>query len=140
MLAGSSWSRMCCPAWGRPKKVRSETATTFVRSAYRRAGTRHSPYERRIGMADISIGVIGAGGMGTRHVLNLQRHVKGARVVAIYDLDQARAQQVAAESGSARAFADPLQLIQDAGVDAVVIASPDPTHAECVHACLRHHK
>jgi myo-inositol 2-dehydrogenase / D-chiro-inositol 1-dehydrogenase len=91
-------------------------------------------------MADISIGVIGAGGMGTRHVLNLQRHVKGARVVAIYDLDQARAGQVAAECGSARAFSDPLQQIQDAGVDAVVIASPDPTHAQFVHECLRHHK
>jgi myo-inositol 2-dehydrogenase / D-chiro-inositol 1-dehydrogenase len=91
-------------------------------------------------MADISIGVIGAGGMGTRHVLNLQHHVKGARVVAIYDLDQARAGQVAAECGSARALSDPLQLIQDAGVDAVVIASPDPTHAQFVHECLRNHK
>jgi myo-inositol 2-dehydrogenase/D-chiro-inositol 1-dehydrogenase len=91
-------------------------------------------------MADISIGVIGAGGMGSRHVLNLQRQVKGARVTAIYDLDQARAEQVAAECGSARTFQDPLQLIQDAGVDAVVIASPDPTHAEFVHECLRNHK
>ena len=91
-------------------------------------------------MADISIGVIGAGGMGSRHVMNLHRHVAGARVVAIYDLDQARARQVAAECGSAKAFSDPLQLIQDAGVDAVVIASPDPTHAEFVHACLRQHK
>jgi myo-inositol 2-dehydrogenase/D-chiro-inositol 1-dehydrogenase len=91
-------------------------------------------------MADLSIGVIGAGGMGSRHVLNLERYVKGARVVAIYDLDQARARQVAAECDSARAFQDPAQLIQDAGVDAVVIASPDPTHAEFVHECLRHHK
>jgi myo-inositol 2-dehydrogenase/D-chiro-inositol 1-dehydrogenase len=78
--------------------------------------------------------------MGTRHVLNLQQHMKGARVVAIYDLDQTRARQVAAECGSARAFQDPVQLIQDAGVDAVVIASPDPTHAEFVHECLRQHK
>src|SRR3989454_9972026 len=91
-------------------------------------------------MADISIGVIGAGGMGTRHVLNLQHYVKGARVVAIYDLDQERASHVAAECGSATSFSDPMQLIQDAGVDAVVIASPDPTHAAFVHACLRHHK
>ncbi|GAC1407125.1 MAG: Gfo/Idh/MocA family oxidoreductase [Ktedonobacteraceae bacterium] len=91
-------------------------------------------------MADISVGVIGAGGMGTRHVLNLQQHVKGARVAAIYDLDQTRAGQVAAECGSANVFREPMQLIQDASVDAVVIASPDPTHAEFVHECLRHHK
>ena len=91
-------------------------------------------------MADISIGVIGAGGMGSRHVLNLQRYVKGANVVAVYDLDQARAKQVAEECGGVRAFSDPVQLIQDADVDAVVIASPDPTHAEFVHECLRTRK
>jgi len=33
-----------------------------------------------------------------------------------------------------------MQLIQDASVDAVVIASPDPTHAEFVHACLQQRK
>jgi myo-inositol 2-dehydrogenase / D-chiro-inositol 1-dehydrogenase len=91
-------------------------------------------------MTDIAIGVIGAGGMGMRHAVNLHRHVKGARVAAIYDLDQARAGQVAAQCGSAKAFPDPGQLIQDAGVDAVLIASPDPTHAQFVHACLQHHK
>jgi myo-inositol 2-dehydrogenase / D-chiro-inositol 1-dehydrogenase len=91
-------------------------------------------------MADLSVGVIGTGRMGARHALNLHRFVKGARVAAIYDLDQARARQVAEECGSARAFSDPLQLIQDAGVEAVVIASPDPTHAAFVHECLRQHK
>ncbi len=58
--------------------------------------------------------------MGARHALNLHRFVKGARVAAIYDLDQARARQVAEECGSAKAFSDPLQLIQDAGVEAEV--------------------
>lgn len=91
-------------------------------------------------MSDIAIGVIGAGGMGSRHVQNIQQYVKGAQVVAIYDLDQVRAQQIAGECGSAKAFPDPMQLIRDAGVDAVVIASPDPTHAEFVHACLQTRK
>src|SRR5260370_11376419 len=91
-------------------------------------------------MAEIWVGVIGTGRMGSCHAVNVHRYVKGARMAAIYDLDQARARPVAAECGSAKAFSDPLQLIQDAGVDAVVIASPDPTHAEFVHACLRHHK
>lgn len=91
-------------------------------------------------MADISVGVIGTGGMGSRHALNLQRYVKGANVVAVYDLDQERAKQVAGECGGARAFSDPVQLIQDGDVDAVVIASPDPTHAEFVHESLRYRK
>jgi myo-inositol 2-dehydrogenase/D-chiro-inositol 1-dehydrogenase len=91
-------------------------------------------------MADLAVGVIGTGRMGAHHAVNLHRLVKGARVAAIYDLDQARARQVAGECGSTRAFSDPLQLIQDAGVEAVVIASPDPTHAAFVHECLRQHK
>jgi myo-inositol 2-dehydrogenase/D-chiro-inositol 1-dehydrogenase len=91
-------------------------------------------------MTDLSIGVIGTGGMGTRHVQNLQHHVKGICVTAIYDLDQTRAKQVAAECGVARTFSDPLQLIQNTDVSAVIVASPDPTHAQFVHECLRYHK
>jgi myo-inositol 2-dehydrogenase/D-chiro-inositol 1-dehydrogenase len=91
-------------------------------------------------MADTSVGVIGTGRMGSRHAVNIHRYVKGARVAAMHDHDQAQARRVAAECGSARAYSDPLRLIQDAGVDAVVIASPDLTHAEFVHTCLRHHK
>ena len=91
-------------------------------------------------MATIAIGVIGAGGMGTRHIMNIHSYVKNASVSAIYDLDQARASQVAEECGTAKAIADPLQLIRDASVNAVLIASPDPTHAEFVHACLQQRK
>ena len=91
-------------------------------------------------MADIAVGVIGAGGMGSRHALNLHRSIAGARVAGIYDLDQARAAQVAAECGGAQVFGDPKQLIQDSSVEAVVIASPDPTHAEFVQECLRNRK
>lgn len=91
-------------------------------------------------MADLAIGVIGAGGMGARHAQNIHRYVAGAQVVGLYDLDHARAERVAEEVGGARAFDYPLQLIQDASVQAVVIVSPDPTHAEYVHACLRSQK
>lgn len=88
-------------------------------------------------MTTLSVGVIGAGGMGSRHASNLHTIVPGARVAGIYDLDQDRAGQIAAQCGSAQAFGDPLQLIEDARVDAVLIASPDPTHAGFVHECLR---
>lgn len=88
-------------------------------------------------MTDLAIGVIGTGGMGTRHAQNIHRHVAGARVAGLYDLDQARAQHVAAEVGGAQVFGHPQELIQAGSIDAVVIVSPDPTHAEFAHACLR---
>jgi myo-inositol 2-dehydrogenase/D-chiro-inositol 1-dehydrogenase len=91
-------------------------------------------------MADIAVGVIGAGGMGSRHAMNLHGIVPGARVAGIYDLDQDRAGQIAADCGGAKAFADPIALIRDPSVDAVLVVSPDPTHAEFVHECLRANK
>ncbi len=64
-------------------------------------------------MADLAVGVIGTGGMGTHHAHNLHRHVAGARVAALYDLGQTRVQQVAAECGAAKVFEDLAQLSTD---------------------------
>jgi myo-inositol 2-dehydrogenase / D-chiro-inositol 1-dehydrogenase len=86
-------------------------------------------------MSNLSIGIIGTGGMGARHTLNLTRYVSGARITAAYDLDQARVAQVAAQV-SATVFDDPLKLIADPDVDAVMIVSPDDTHARFTLACL----
>ena len=85
----------------------------------------------------VSVGVIGTGGMGARHAFNLHRAVGSARVAAVYDLDQDRARQVAGMCGQALVFDDPERLINDTHVDAVVIASPDDTHARLTLACLQ---
>ncbi len=84
----------------------------------------------------IRVGVIGTGGMGTRHAVNLHRRVSGARVTAVYDFDAARAEQAVAQCPGAVALRDPLELIASDRVDAVVIASPDATHVEYTLACL----
>ncbi len=81
------------------------------------------------------IGVIGTGGMGTRHVENIHRYVKGAHVAAVMDVDHRRAAHAAEESG-AQPFDDAHALIHCPEVDAVVIAAPDPLHAELTLACL----
>ena len=85
----------------------------------------------------VSVGLIGAGGMGMRHAENLHRHIGAARVAAVYDLDRKRAEQVATMSGTAAVFDDPVRLIEDDRVDAVIIASPDATHAAFTLECLR---
>ncbi|MGH8875296.1 MAG: Gfo/Idh/MocA family oxidoreductase [Acidimicrobiia bacterium] len=85
---------------------------------------------------ELGVGVIGCGGMGRRHAHNLHTLVKGARVVAVADSDGGRAEEAAAACGGARIFADGQSLIADRGVEAVVIASPDPTHAPLTLACL----
>ena len=88
----------------------------------------------------VSVGVIGTGGMGARHARNLHKHVAQAKVAAIMNLDPGRARSVAAECGGARVFDDANELIRADAVQAVVIASPDPTHAVLTLECLRQDK
>ncbi len=74
--------------------------------------------------------------MGTRHAVNIHRFVGGARVAGVYDLDQTRARQAAEQSGNPVVFEDPLKLIEDPSIEAVLVASPDDTHARMTLACL----
>ncbi|MFD6514230.1 Gfo/Idh/MocA family oxidoreductase [Rhodococcus sp. NPDC060176] len=83
----------------------------------------------------IRVGVIGTGVMGADHVHNLHFTVSGATVSVVADLDQDRAVSVASAVG-ARWVTDPLELINDADVDAVVIASHDSTHADLSLAAI----
>jgi myo-inositol 2-dehydrogenase/D-chiro-inositol 1-dehydrogenase len=93
--------------------------------------------ETKVATKTISVGVIGTGGMGTRHAANLHRFIGGAQVAGVYDLDKGHATQAAAKCGEAIVFDDPMKLIRDERIDAVLIASPDGTHAEMTLACLK---
>ncbi|TQS44775.1 Gfo/Idh/MocA family oxidoreductase [Cryptosporangium phraense] len=81
----------------------------------------------------LRVGLIGAGAMGAGHATTLATGVPAARVVAVHDPDAGRAEAVAGPLG-ARPAATPGELIADA--DAVIVASPDFTHADLVLACL----
>lgn len=82
------------------------------------------------------IGVIGTGIMGADHVTTIESSVSGAHVAAVFDLDRSRAVSVAAGTAGAVVLDDPKTLIADPGIDAVLIASSDPTHEEYVLGCL----
>jgi myo-inositol 2-dehydrogenase/D-chiro-inositol 1-dehydrogenase len=83
----------------------------------------------------IRVGVIGTGNIGTAHAQDLARRVSGSSVSVLYDYDQQRAGELAAELG-AQAAATYQELVESSDVDAVLIASPDDFHAEQALACL----
>ncbi len=79
----------------------------------------------------LNVGVIGTGVMGAEHARLLRREVAGARLAAVCDTSMDRAETVAQ---GARVFADAHELIAE--VDAVVVASPDATHADYARASI----
>jgi myo-inositol 2-dehydrogenase/D-chiro-inositol 1-dehydrogenase len=90
--------------------------------------------------APLRVGVVGVGLMGADHAERLVHRIAGAHLVAVSDPDTARAAELAARFDGVRAFGDPLDLIADEGVDAVLIASPGFVHEEQVLACVEHGK
>ncbi len=88
----------------------------------------------------VNVGVIGVGMIGQDHIRRLATVLPGAAVVAVTDTDPERARTVAGSVPGARAHATGQDLIHDAGVDAVVVASWGPTHEEYVLACIAANK
>lgn len=79
--------------------------------------------------------------MGSRHAETLSATVSGARVAGVTDLDRSRAEKLAASCGSdVMVFENEQDLIRDDGIDAVVITTPDETHAGLVMECLQREK
>lgn len=81
----------------------------------------------------LAVGVIGTGVMGAEHARLLREVTGGAHLAAVCDADEGRA--TAAAQGAA-VFTDAHALINSDKVQAVVIASPDATHAGYALACL----
>jgi len=86
------------------------------------------------------MGLIGAGRLGRVYARDLASRIAETKLVAIADPVEAVAKEVAAEFDVPRHYADPLALIDDAAVDAIVIVSPTHTHRELVIAAASRKK
>ena len=83
----------------------------------------------------VRIGMIGPGGMGQAHIERIHTVIAGGRVVAVSDVDPARAAEVAERIGGV-SFATSAELIESPDVDAVMICSFGPAHEVDVLACI----
>jgi len=86
------------------------------------------------GKSRLAIGLIGAGRLGRVYARDLASRIAETRLVAIADPVEAVAKEVAAEFDVPKYYAEPLALIDDPAVDAIVIVSPTHTHRELVIA------
>jgi predicted dehydrogenase len=79
----------------------------------------------------VAIGFIGFGLIGKRHVLDFKDR-PDTNLIAIAEVHRGRREEAAALMGggaSVRAYADFRALLDDRGVDAVVVSTPDHWHA-----------
>ena len=76
--------------------------------------------------ADLAVGILGAGFFGEQHACAIAA-VPGLRLTAVCDCDLAQARRLADRHGAA-AGSDWHQLVADAAIDIVVIATPHELH------------
>jgi predicted dehydrogenase len=87
----------------------------------------------------IGIGVIGAGGISHSHLLAYRSSMNRdlARVVAIADIDEKRAQEQAKQYGIEHVFTDWREMLAHPAVQAVSICTPPFLHVEQATTALR---
>ncbi len=82
---------------------------------------------------NIGVAVIGYGGMGGWHTQKIQT-IKGAELIGVYDIKPERC-KIAQEKGI-HAFASREELLADARISLVTVATPNDFHKEIVIAAL----
>lgn len=92
-------------------------------------------------MKDITIGIIGCGGIArSKHLPSLQC-IEGVRIAGFYDPVKSRAEECAAKFGNnAKVYEKADGLLMDPEIDAVHICTPNNTHAELSIRALENHK
>jgi predicted dehydrogenase len=82
----------------------------------------------------VRVGVVGVG-IGSLHIQGYQQHPQ-AEVVAVCDINEARAQQVAQEYGVPHVFTDYAQMLEKVELNAVSVCTPNALHAPVAIAAM----
>ena len=81
----------------------------------------------------LNLGIIGVAGQGEYNLNN----VASQNIAALCDVDETRLAKAAQRFPAAKTYRDFRRLIDQPGLDAIVVATPDHTHAVCAAAALQ---
>jgi predicted dehydrogenase len=84
----------------------------------------------------VRVGLVGPGSWGAGFLAPIVNSHSGAVLAAICDRNRERAESLAAKHGVAQVYTDYQQMIDDGGVDAVIVATPEDAHHPVVMAAL----
>jgi myo-inositol 2-dehydrogenase/D-chiro-inositol 1-dehydrogenase len=82
----------------------------------------------------IRIAVLGVGRIGRMHAENIANHPR-ARLAGVYDVIDAAAQEVSSKLG-VHAFRSVDEVLASPEVDAILIATSTPTHADLIEKAI----
>ncbi len=83
----------------------------------------------------LKIGIIGCGRIGRLHAANIGR-LSNAKLVAVADFFPEMAKKAAVQFGVPMACKDHMDILKHADVDAIIVCSPNDTHAQIIRdAC-----
>jgi len=92
-------------------------------------------------MKYIKIGIIGVGNMGSAHLHCIYRsEVEGLKVTSICDICEEQLQRIAVIHPELATYVDYEEMLQQADIDAVLIATPHPLHAKIAIDALKKNK
>ena len=82
-------------------------------------------------MKTVRFGIIGVGNIGSSHAACLSKgEIAGAKLCALCDIDNTRRMALAEKYPDIRLFSDYKEMILSGEVDAVIVATPHPSHCE----------
>lgn len=85
----------------------------------------------------INIGIVGAGRIGNVHAQSITYHIPQARVMRITDVREEAAKALAERYDIPAYGSDYMDIINDPAIDAVLVCSPTPTHADIAIAAMQ---
>lgn len=112
--------------------------TDFVQTQLQPPCVTDDNFQRRTGMSDyVRIGMIGAGRIGKVHAQSLCTMVPGAKLVAVSDVFEKAAHDLAAQWNIPMATSNYADVLSNPDVDAVFICSSTDTHAKIMEEAAR---
>ena len=88
-------------------------------------------------MEKLRIGIVGAGRIGNVHAQSITYAIPEAEVAAVTDVREEMAKALAEKYGIPKYGSDYHMILDDPDIDAVMVCSPTPTHAEIAIAAMK---
>ena len=88
-------------------------------------------------MKKLKVGIVGAGRIGNVHAQSITYHIPEAEVAMVTDVRVEAAQALAEKYGIPAFSADYMDIVNNPEIDAVLVCSPTPTHADIAIASMR---